>query len=127
MGAISGLASWLCRARCWSTTIVGFRPGLETTVTETIEIAVKEIAKWGARRVLVANDPVQATTQERAYRLNGREPDLIFIRKDGWTLGTIREWEAEARELWESEWVAVIVRPGVRAITYSEYLSLNLP
>ena len=94
---------------------------------DTIDIAVKEIAKWGPRRVLVANDPVQATTQERAYRFNGREPDLIFIRKDGWTLGTIREWEAEARELWESEWVAVVVRPGVRAITYSEYSSLNLP
>jgi len=100
----------------------------EATMTDdTIELAVKEIAKWGPRRVLTAVDPIVATTQERAHRLNSREPDLIFIRKDGWTLGTIREWEVEAHELWESEWIAVIVRPGVRAITYREYLSLNLP
>lgn len=99
----------------------------EIDIEITIERAVREIATQGPRRVLVANNPVVAYGQVRAYRMNGREPDLIFIRNDGWTLGTIREWEAEARELWEDEWVAVIIRPGVKAITYDEYRSLNLP
>lgn len=130
MDAISGLALWLFQVSCWSTTTDGFRPSSERMAmseAEIIEAAVKEIAKWGARRVLTNNDPVTATSPERAYRLNSSEPDIIFIRNDGWTLGTKKEWEAEARALWEDMWVAVIIRPGVRAISYLDYKGLNLP
>ena len=92
-----------------------------------VETAEKEIAKWGPRRALINNEG-EATTPERAYRLNKkREPDIIFIREDGWTLGTLKEWEPTARELWKDMWVAVIIRPGVKSISFVSYENLNLP
>jgi hypothetical protein len=33
-------------------------------------------------------------------------PDIVFIREDGWSLGSPRDLEAIAFGLWEDEWAA---------------------
>ena len=83
--------------------------------------ATTEIHRWGARRVLIDRDGTMVSP-ERAFRLQDmRKPDVIFIREDGWTLGAISELAECAEELWRNHWVAVMVSPGLRPITYAEY------
>jgi hypothetical protein len=46
----------------------------------------------------------------------GIDYDLIFVRKDGWTLACRYEWRPETEALWEDEWIALIdVRTGSTA------------
>ena len=87
--------------------------------------AITEIHRWGSRRVLIDKDGT-TTSPERAFRLQDmRKPDVIFIRSDGWTLGAIKELADIAESLWKKEWVAVLVIPGLRPITYEEYKALK--
>lgn len=39
---------------------------------------------------------------------NCPSPDVIFIRKDGWSLGAPKAFIAEAEKLWDDSWVAVL-------------------
>jgi hypothetical protein len=96
------------------------------TQTDTIERAVKEIKKWGPRRVLIDKEG-KTTTPERANRLQNKLPDVIFIRSDGWTLGAISELAAEAEDLWKNEWIAVMISPIDRPISYEQYQSVKGP
>jgi hypothetical protein len=36
--------------------------------------------------------------------------NVVFIRKDGWTLGALPGVELVAKKLWEKDWVAVMFR-----------------
>mgnify|MGYP001559085400 CR=1 FL=1 len=86
--------------------------------------AETEIKRWGPRRVLIDKEGT-AVSPERAYRLQDRPVDIIFIRKDGWTLGATSELAEYAEQLWADHWIAVLVTPGIRPITYTEYKKLS--
>lgn len=78
-----------------------------------------DVSLNGPRRVMV-NGELDATTPERARRDYGVRPDIIFIRKDGWSLGAPRALEAKARSTWETEWIGVMV--GHNVVTYADYM-----
>jgi len=39
-------------------------------------------------------------------------PDIIFMRRDGWSLGAPKELENVAYNLWKDEWQYYIIRPS---------------
>lgn len=92
---------------------------------QVIVRAETEIHRWGPRRVLIDKEGL-SVSPERALRLqNQRRVDIIFIRKDGWTLGAISELADYAEQLWPTHWIAVMIRPGLRSITYADYKSFK--
>ena len=58
-------------------------------------------------RVMVSRH--EATPGFRAKEL-GISFDVIYIRADGWTLGTTHALEADARATWKDEWIARVNR-----------------
>lgn len=69
----------------------------------------KEIPFDGFNRILVDAEGT-AMSMKRAFDL-GVEPDVGFMRKDGWTLGAPKHLEKEARRMWEGEWTHEIHYP----------------
>lgn len=97
----------------------------DNKVQQTMTRAETEIHRWGPRRVLIDKEGTSASP-ERAFRLqHERAADVIFIRKDGWTLGAISELAEYAENLWADHWIAVMIRPGLRSITYEDYKNLK--
>ena len=67
-----------------------------------------KIAANGPDRVVITVhgegvSPWQAKTQ---YRI---QPDIIFIRNDGWSLGAPRYLVDVANKMWQAEWVAEMI------------------
>lgn len=61
-------------------------------------------------RVIVGKG--RAIPARKAKAQFGIEPDIIFIRDDGWTLGAPSQFEKEAYETWKDHWTH-FVRPGI--------------
>ncbi len=93
----------------------------EENYDAVISKAEGEIKGQWPRRVLLSADG-DAGSPEKAYRIQGKFSDFIFIRDDGWSLGTIREYREVAERTWKEKWVAVIVAPSQVAIPYAKYL-----
>ena len=74
-----------------------------------LEIWVKKIVETGPTRVVV-NASGEATTPEKAERDYQVKPTIIYIRNDGWSLGTPPQFDTVASNLWRNEWVAVAWR-----------------
>ena len=53
---------------------------------------------------VIYNDYADATTPERAKQLYGVEPDIIFLRNDGWSLGASKNLENVAYNVWAGSW-----------------------
>lgn len=62
----------------------------------------------GFNRVVVSKEG-DATTPKMALD-QGISADVGFLRKDGWSLGTPREFEDVAFSLWEQEWTHFILK-----------------
>lgn len=60
----------------------------------------------GPNRVII-NIHGEATTPARAAK-KGIRPEVIFIRKDGWSLGAPRKWAYIAENMWKDEWIGVM-------------------
>lgn len=78
------------------------------------------------RRVVVDTDQghvLIAEPPDTAKRL-GYEPDVVFIRDDGWSLGAVWEDALAAERMWQESWVdEVILDEGfafVVAVDYAE-------
>lgn len=59
----------------------------------------------GFNRILI--DENQAVSPRKAYEM-GFEPEVGFMRKDGWCLGAPFQLEYAARRLWQGEWTHTI-------------------
>jgi len=75
-----------------------------------IQKVAREVMKAGPDRV-VTNVRGDATTSRAARERFGINPDVIFIRDDGWTLGAPSRLEATARRLWQGHWVGILRKP----------------
>jgi hypothetical protein len=88
---------------------------------------VKEVFMEGAQSKLqefadtiVTNGPTRvlldcygtAVSPQRALNEYGIEPEVIFIREDGWSLGAPRQLQEQARKLWRKEWIGVLWLPN---------------
>lgn len=70
----------------------------------------QEICKNGPSRVII-NSEGEATTPRQARENYQIVPDIIFIRKDGWSLGARKEHARIAAEMWKDEWLYFLIRP----------------
>ena len=84
-----------------------------------IEDTVQEIMRYGPSRVLVNHG--YAVDSKRARNDYNVEPDIIFIRNDGWSLAAPSSLERDAFGMWENEWTHFMRRPETEAKPISEY------
>lgn len=66
-----------------------------------------KVLEHGPTRVVI-NDAGEAVDPKRAARDHNIEPTIIFIRKDGWSLGAPDGLIEVARQIWDDEWEIVI-------------------
>ena len=66
---------------------------------------VEHVIAHGPTRVVV-DEEGSATTPERALEQYRVEPDVVFVRNDGWSLGAPKEFQDVAKKMWEDKWVA---------------------
>ncbi len=82
-----------------------------------LEAAIKRIFIHGPDRTMIS--------AVEARRVAGQiRPDIIFIRNDGWSLGSPKAYEANAYALWTKEWVAFMRSEHSQPIDIKHYLQL---
>lgn len=72
--------------------------------------AVLRVLQEGPDRVLV-NAEGEAVSSARARERSVR-PTVLFVRDDGWSLGTPEQYRGVAEKLWHDHWVAKLVWDG---------------
>ena len=77
---------------------------LEESAPRGLEAHLRALEVSGPRRVVVSAEG-EAISGEEAKRRDLRV-DVVFIRSDGWSLGSPEELAHHAFALWPSEWVA---------------------
>jgi len=87
------------------------------------EMAAKVKAD-GPTRVVVSSSG-EAVPPARARQEFGATPAIIFIRKDGWSLGAPKALAAVAEGMWADEWLGVILAPSGTVKFYSEYKAVQ--
>ena len=87
---------------------IGKLPGVQESLKAKEEVNlnkhIKRLMEYGPTRVVI-NSEGDAVTPERAKRDHDIEPDVIFIRDDGWSLGAPDHLMAIARRMWADEWI----------------------
>jgi hypothetical protein len=78
---------------------------------------IARVLQYGPDRVVVGQSG-EATTPQRAREEYRVVPTVIFIRKDGWSLGAPEQFRRVAASLWTDEWVAKLVWDGAKWITW---------
>ena len=74
----------------------------------------------GPSRVLI--DPAgDATSAKHAREKHGIIPDIIFIRRDGWSLGAPDHLQRDAFLMWRDDWVSFLKRPSIQPQPITEY------
>ena len=71
-------------------------------------------------KVIVDKDG-QALPPQRAVRFHDVRPAVVFIRKDGWTLGAPVWLIDVALQLWKDEWAAVYRVVAKQLLTYEDW------
>lgn len=80
----------------------------------------QNILMVGPARVMI-NAEGEAVASARAREQFGVDPDVIFIRDDGWSLGAPKQFETVAFKLWEGSWIGFLRKPHTAARPMSEY------
>ena len=84
-----------------------------------IEQVVKRILSNGPDRVMFKTN--EATTLNKAIKKYKINPDIIFIRNDGWSIGAPTSLEGNTYRSWENEWTHYIIKPERKARPIAEY------
>lgn len=80
-------------------------------MTDRTPAMVNQVIAEGPTRVVVDESGV-ATTPGSAFRNHKIEPDVIFIRDDGWSLGAPEKFQDVAERMWEDKWVVFMRKPA---------------
>jgi hypothetical protein len=77
---------------------------------KAIDKALHNIGQYGTDRVLTSP---RGTSVPFKYAVEefGIPVELVFIRNDGWTLGCHRTHQSVAYQMWQDEWIAMIIKP----------------
>lgn len=70
---------------------------------------------------VVVNREGEALRPSIARKRHGVEADIIFVRKDGWTLGAPAELASVAERMWRDEWVGVIEKGNDEMVSYESW------
>lgn len=90
------------------------------TMNISLKAALTRIMVHGPDRVVVNQDG-EATSSKKAREQYGINPDIIFIREDGWSLGAPWQFENVAWGLWAKEWIGFIRKGGTVPLPMSDY------
>lgn len=74
-------------------------------VRQRLNAVVVDVILNGPTRVMAAHNLAVPTTEARAKAM---PVHTVFIRNDGWTLGTGEMYRQQAFEMWRGDWVAVL-------------------
>lgn len=85
-----------------------------------LEKYVSRIMQFGPDGVVI-NVHGEATSSRRASRDHEVEPDVIFIRDDGWSLGAPHHLEDVAYKTWSDKWLGFMRRPARTARPIKDY------
>ena len=85
------------------------------TITET----VGQIFRSGPDRVMVGME--DSVSSRRAREDYGIDPDIIFIRNDGWSLAAPSSLEHYAYRTWKAEWTHFVRKPNMVAVPIDQY------
>lgn len=92
-----------------------------------LKALVTKIIKLGPIRV-VFNVHGEATTPEIAEENYQVKPTTIYIRDDGWSLGTPEEFDFVAQKIWFDDWIAVVqYNPVTRTWSWRPWGSQDEP
>lgn len=83
---------------------------------------IRNIMARGPDRVMI--DPDEAVTSKRARKEYRIRPDVVFIRKDGFSLGAPQHLEHAAYVLWKDEWEYFLRLPMIIPIPMTEYVEI---
>ena len=75
----------------------------------------------GFNRILV-NKEGEGWPTQRALD-SGIDPEIGFLRGDGWSLGSPKNLESSAYQLWEGEWTHFIKKGDTHWRPISEYFN----
>lgn len=75
---------------------------------------------WGPERIVINSDG-EALSPERALTHHGQRWEIVFIRREGWTLGASLAFERVAHRTWPESWIGWFRRDDVRVHPMSEY------
>lgn len=70
-------------------------------------------------RVMISEH--EAISPVRASRDHGIRPSIIFVRKDGWSLGAHSTFTLAAYKIWENDWEYWCKPPNMRLRPISTY------
>ena len=72
-----------------------------------IETLAAIVKKKGPHRVVVDREG-EAKSPQRALQEDGVQPDVVFLRNDGWTLGAPKAYHDVALNMWREDWVGYV-------------------
>jgi hypothetical protein len=91
---------------------------------KVIDKALANIGKYGTDRVLTSprgtSVPFKYAVEE--FRIT---VELVFIRNDGWTLGCHRAHQSVAYQMWQDEWIAMIIKPEAEPRHIKDVLAMG--
>ncbi len=69
---------------------------------------------------VVINREGETASPKQALEM-GFDFEIVFVRRDGWSLGAIFELATVAEKLWPDEWVGVLIPPSREPIPYESW------
>jgi hypothetical protein len=85
---------------------------LDSFTDPNLVAAVKRYKLHGPDRVVI-DESGESTSPLRAKNNHGIGYSVTFIRKDGWMLAALTQFEMKAFWMWPEEWIAFIRVPDV--------------
>ena len=74
-----------------------------------LSATLDSIYEDGPTRVMPGTDG-ETYSAAKSFSMIGKQPDIIFVRNDGWSLGAFDHNEADAYEVWSDAWIGFIRR-----------------
>jgi len=88
-----------------------------------MELSTNKLFHLGAAAVdrVVISDAGEALPPAEARLKHTVEPDVVFLRDDGWMLGAARNLEKVAHNIWADKWVAFARLPDTTFRPIADY------
>ena len=71
------------------------------------QVIINKIKQSGPNRVVIDIEGT-AVNPKRAAEM-GVQPDIVYVRKDGWSLGAPNQFKQIAFDMWSDEWIGSIL------------------
>jgi len=84
-----------------------------------IKASVLHIMNRGPDRVMI--EEYEAKPTKIAKDMYDKEPVVIFIRDDGWSLGASKDLVHAAERIWRDKWAAVMVPGDDEPVKYQDW------